>query len=119
MLAVDPSAAPSRRSPEDLPAAHAPPRPPPLKKFSSGGTPCAIGMVTLREPYDLWEDVMGTETHYQINICGGDFQHVKHRFAEWKEEPLIYRKDQRMFEGKTEVRLLSDHVFDNAERART
>jgi len=66
----------------------------------------------------LREDVMGTETHYQINICGGDFQHVKHRFAEWKKEPLIYRKDQRMFEGKTEVRLLSDDAFENAEKAR-
>jgi hypothetical protein len=61
---------------------------------------------------------MGPRIHYQINICGGDFQHVKHRFAEWKEEPLVYRKNQRMFEGKTEVRPVSDQVFDNAERAR-
>jgi hypothetical protein len=56
--------------------------------------------------------------HYQINICGGDFRHVKHRFPERKEEPLVYRKNQRMFEGKTEVRPLSEQVFDNAERAR-
>ena len=61
---------------------------------------------------------MGTETRYQINICGGDFHYVKNRFTEWKEEPLVYRKHQRMFHGKTEVRLLSEDVFDNAEKAR-
>lgn len=61
---------------------------------------------------------MEPRTHYQINVCGGDFAHVQGRFRGWKGQPLIYRKDQNMFEGKNEVRPLSDHPFDNGERAR-
>jgi hypothetical protein len=61
---------------------------------------------------------MEAKTHYQINVCGGDFQHVKDCFSAWKGQTLIYRKDQRMFDGKNEVRLLSDQIFDNGERAR-
>ncbi|CAB3772762.1 hypothetical protein [Paraburkholderia humisilvae] len=58
-------------------------------------------------------------THFQANICGGDFQHVKDCFETWKTQPLIYRRDQRMFEGKREVRCLAGgRVFDNGEVAR-
>ena len=61
---------------------------------------------------------MNTSTHYQVNICGGDFKHVRDCFLTWKEETLVYRQRQRMFEGRDEVRMLSKHRFDDTERAR-
>jgi len=27
--------------------------------------------------------------HYQMNICGGDFSHVRECFRNWKSETLI------------------------------
>lgn len=55
---------------------------------------------------------------FQSNICGGDFNHVKDCFNTWKQQPLVYRMKEHMFEGKREVRPLSeDRVFDNAEVA--
>jgi hypothetical protein len=61
---------------------------------------------------------MQSTTHYQANICGGDFQHVKDCFERWKSQPLVYRRNQRMFKGKREVRRLADgRVFDNGELA--
>ncbi|MFP3558735.1 hypothetical protein SB861_49990 [Paraburkholderia sp. SIMBA_049] len=53
---------------------------------------------------------------YQMNICGGDFQHVQDCFSTWKHERLVYC-DQTMFEGKQEVRRLSGCVMDNGEAA--
>jgi hypothetical protein len=61
---------------------------------------------------------MNATPRYEVNVCGGDFQHVRERFREWKNEPLIYRKDQRMFEGRDEVRLLSTRCYSDAEEAR-
>jgi len=62
--------------------------------------------------------IMKSRIHYQANICGGDFQHVKQCFIEWKQQPLVYRMNQHMFEGKREVRPLSgDRVFHNGEVA--
>lgn len=55
--------------------------------------------------------------HYQINICGGDFTHVRECFRNWKSQTLVYRRNQQMFEGKQDVRPLSAHVFDNGEVA--
>ncbi|MBN3754855.1 hypothetical protein G3N95_18055 [Paraburkholderia sp. Tr-20389] len=61
---------------------------------------------------------MRSKIHYQSNICGGDFQHVKDCFHVWKEQPLVYRMNQHMFEGKREVRpLAGDRVFEDAEVA--
>ncbi|QQC65837.1 hypothetical protein [Paraburkholderia ginsengisoli] len=60
---------------------------------------------------------MANRIHYQVNICGGDFTHVRECFRNWKSEPLVYRRHQRMFEGKQEVRRLSERVFDNGEAA--
>ncbi|AMV45670.1 MULTISPECIES: hypothetical protein [Paraburkholderia] len=61
---------------------------------------------------------MRSRIHYQSNICGGDFQHVKDCFHEWKQQPLVYRMSQHMFEGKREVRPLGgDCVFEDAEVA--
>lgn len=61
---------------------------------------------------------MRSKIHFQSNICGGDFQHVKDCFDTWKQQPLVYRASQRMFEGKREVRpLAADRVFDDAEVA--
>jgi hypothetical protein len=55
---------------------------------------------------------------FQSNICGGDFQHVKDCFSTWKQQPLVYRMNEHMFEGKREVRPLAENrVFDNAETA--
>jgi hypothetical protein len=62
--------------------------------------------------------VMESITRYQVNVCGGDFQHVRDCFRAWKNEPLVYSKDRRMFEGREEVRMLSAKQFDDAERAR-
>ncbi|NPT60824.1 hypothetical protein [Paraburkholderia elongata] len=56
---------------------------------------------------------------YQANICGGDFQHVRDCFVEWKRQPLVYRQSQPVFEGKEEVRPLSDSAFGNGEVAHT
>jgi hypothetical protein len=61
---------------------------------------------------------MASRIHYQVNVCGGDFQHVRKCFRTWKEEPLVYRKDRRMFEDQNEVRILSGHTFDSTEHAR-
>jgi hypothetical protein len=61
---------------------------------------------------------MASQIHYQVNVCGGDFQHVRECFRAWKREPLVYRKDRRMFEGQNEVRILSGRTFDNTEQAR-
>ncbi|MEX3686865.1 hypothetical protein AB3X91_20220 [Paraburkholderia sp. BR14263] len=55
---------------------------------------------------------------YQVNVCGGDFGHVRECFRAWKREPLIYRTDRRMFEGRDEVRALSDKPFPDTDRAR-
>ncbi|AUT63814.1 hypothetical protein [Paraburkholderia terrae] len=61
---------------------------------------------------------MRSKIHYQSNICGGDFQHVKDCFHVWKQQPLVYRMSQHMFEGKREVRPLADDcVFEDAEVA--
>ncbi|MEX3931551.1 hypothetical protein AB4Y32_06960 [Paraburkholderia phymatum] len=60
---------------------------------------------------------MRSKIHYQSNICGGDFQHVKDCFNTWKTQPLVYRMNEHMFEGKREVRPLDERVFDNAEVA--
>ncbi|HEF5869746.1 TPA: hypothetical protein SAY52_000301 [Burkholderia cenocepacia] len=54
---------------------------------------------------------------YDANVCGGDFDHVRERFATWKRESLIYRPERRMFDGKDEVRQLNDIVYDGPERA--
>jgi hypothetical protein len=61
---------------------------------------------------------MKRTTHYQVNICGGDFEHVRERFQAWKQETLIYRQQQRMFDGREDVRRLSKQRFDDTERAR-
>ncbi|CAH2802492.1 MAG: FIG00457880: hypothetical protein [uncultured Paraburkholderia sp.] len=55
--------------------------------------------------------------HYQANICGGDFKHVRECFSNWKSQTLVYRRNQAMFEGKQEVRPLPERVFDNGEHA--
>ncbi|WP_269508963.1 hypothetical protein [Burkholderia sp. IMCC1007] len=54
---------------------------------------------------------------YEVNVCGGGFDSVKSHFSAWKQEPLIYRPDRRMFEGKNDVRPL-DETFSSTERAR-
>ncbi|MGF6602377.1 hypothetical protein P3T23_007129 [Paraburkholderia sp. GAS448] len=60
---------------------------------------------------------MGSRIHYQMNICGGDFTHVRECFRDWKSQPLVYRWNQRMFEGKEDVHPLSGRVFNNGEVA--
>ena len=50
---------------------------------------------------------MSNRIHYQSNICGGDFAHVLECFRDWKSQTLVYRRGQRMFEGKQEVRPLT------------
>jgi hypothetical protein len=62
---------------------------------------------------------MKSRFHYQANICGGDFQHVRECFVEWKRQSLVYRQNRHMFEGKEEVRPLSPRVFGNGEVAHT
>ncbi|MBC8746311.1 hypothetical protein F6X42_06600 [Paraburkholderia sp. WC7.3b] len=27
----------------------------------------------------------------QVNICGGDFRHIRDCFNDWKRQPLVYR----------------------------
>jgi len=61
--------------------------------------------------------IVAGNIHYQTNICGGDFAHVRECFSKWKSETLVYRRRQAMFEGKQEVRPLSAPVFDNGESA--
>jgi hypothetical protein len=61
---------------------------------------------------------MESRKRYHVNICGGDFQHVKDCFRAWKEQALVYRRNQHMFEGKNEVRPLSDGAFSSGEMAR-
>lgn len=61
---------------------------------------------------------MKSIARYEVNVCGGDFQHVCECFREWKKEALIYRKDQLMFEGRHEVRPLAKVDYDNTEQAR-
>lgn len=46
--------------------------------------------------------------HYATNVCGGDFRNVVECFERWKREPLVFRPGQNMFEGKEEVRRLSE-----------
>jgi hypothetical protein len=41
----------------------------------------------------LWRGIMQPATHYQANICGGDFQHVKDCFETWKRQPLAVVED--------------------------
>ena len=48
----------------------------------------------------------------------GGFDSVKSHFQEWKSEPLIYRPERRMFEGKADVRPLGDETFGSTEPAR-
>ncbi|MGF6639013.1 hypothetical protein OKW38_007849 [Paraburkholderia sp. MM5496-R1] len=60
---------------------------------------------------------MTKKIHYQANICGGNFAHVRECFSNWKAETLVYRRQQPMFEGKQEVRPLTERVFDNGEVA--
>ena len=60
---------------------------------------------------------MTSRFSYQTNICGGDFQHVRDCFVEWKRQPLVYRQNRPMFEGKEEVRPLSGSAFGNGEAA--
>ncbi|AXF25633.1 hypothetical protein CUJ89_34925 [Burkholderia pyrrocinia] len=55
---------------------------------------------------------------YEVNVCGGEFNSVKSHFSEWKQEPLIYRPERRMFEGKADVRPLGDETFGSTEPAR-
>lgn len=62
---------------------------------------------------------MASKIHYQANVCGGDFHHVEACFHEWKQQTLVYRKDEHMFEGKQEVRRLTDRAFSNGEVAQT
>jgi hypothetical protein len=62
---------------------------------------------------------MSTQPHYQVNICKGDFQHVCECFRQWKHEPLVYRRNQTMFEGRDEVRkLATTQRYDDVEQAR-
>ena len=61
---------------------------------------------------------MKSTQRYEVNVCGGDFRHVRECFREWKKEALIYRKDQKMFEGREDVRRLEKQEYDNTEQAR-
>ncbi|SUY08367.1 Uncharacterised protein [Burkholderia pseudomallei] len=56
--------------------------------------------------------------HYESNVCGGSFESVLDRFGNWKREPLVYRPERRMFEGKDSVRRLGDEAFDSPDKAR-
>ncbi|CAN0619902.1 conserved protein of unknown function [Burkholderia multivorans] len=58
------------------------------------------------------------QTHYEVNVCGGEFGSVRERFRAWKLEPLVSRPDRLMFEGKTDVRQLDGTDFDSTEAAR-
>ena len=40
---------------------------------------------------------------YEVNVCGGRFDSMKRHVSAWKQAPLIYRPDHRMFEGKADV----------------
>jgi len=60
---------------------------------------------------------MQPNIHYQANVCGGDFKHVQDCFDRWKKEPLLYRRQQHMFEGKEEVRAVAGRAFDSGELA--
>ncbi|MDN7491383.1 hypothetical protein CFB40_36075 [Burkholderia sp. AU31652] len=55
---------------------------------------------------------------YEVNVCGGGFDALKSHFNEWKHEPLIYRPERRMFEGKADVRPLGGETFGSTEPAR-
>lgn len=61
---------------------------------------------------------MSMQPRYQVNICRGDFRHVREIFREWKHEPLVYRRDQTMFEGRDEVRMLTNERYEDVEQAR-
>ncbi|CAG4890376.1 hypothetical protein [Paraburkholderia gardini] len=58
-----------------------------------------------------------TKVHYETSVCGGDFKNVLECFKRWKREPLVFRPGQNMFEGKEEVRRVSERVFGNGELA--
>ncbi|CAG4917526.1 hypothetical protein [Paraburkholderia saeva] len=60
-----------------------------------------------------------TRVHYETNVCGGDFGNVVECFDRWKHEPLVFRAGQNMFEGKEEVRRVSERVFSNGELAQS
>jgi len=60
---------------------------------------------------------MQPNIHFQANVCGGDFKHVQDCFDRWKKEPLLYRQQRHMFEGKEEVREVCERAFDNGELA--
>jgi hypothetical protein len=50
--------------------------------------------------------------------AGGDAEHVLECFRKWKFEPLIYRRDRLMFEGRGEVGVLCHDQFGDLEQAR-
>ncbi|KVN03179.1 MULTISPECIES: hypothetical protein [unclassified Burkholderia] len=56
--------------------------------------------------------------HYESSVCGGSFESVLNRFGDWKREPLVYRPERHMFEGKDSVRRLGDEEFDSPDQAR-
>jgi hypothetical protein len=47
-----------------------------------------------------------------------DFQNVCECFRKWKREPLVYRREQTMFEGWDEVRMLLKQWYEDGEQAR-
>lgn len=48
---------------------------------------------------------------YDANVCGGDFSHVRERFATWKRESPTCRSERRLFAGKDELRELNHTVY--------
>ncbi|MDI9708953.1 hypothetical protein QM281_17765, partial [Acinetobacter baumannii] len=75
-----------------------------LLRTSTGGTT----MIPKRRP----------GVRYEVNVCGGGFDSVKSHFDTWKHEPLIYRPERRMFEGKADVRPLGVETFGATEPTR-
>jgi len=61
---------------------------------------------------------MSLNPRFQVNICRGDFRHVCESFREWKHDPLVYRPGETMFEGRDEVRMLTQDRYDDSEQAR-
>ncbi|AJY39299.1 hypothetical protein I6G56_28695 [Burkholderia humptydooensis] len=62
--------------------------------------------------------MLKSTVHYESSVCGGSFESVLNRFGDWKREPLVYRPERRMFEGKDSVRRLGDEEFDSPDQAR-
>lgn len=52
---------------------------------------------------------------YDVNVCGGDFGYVCECFVMWKCELLVYWLECCMFDGKDEVCVLNDIVYDGLE----